>query len=149
MRSRKRTQLGPRSVPRAVLDTNVLVSALISPGGPSAALVLELRGGAFELIASPRLLAELRDVLAREKFRRYVTEAEAVTYVELVRHEAQILDDPEPSLRPLSADPDDEYLVDLARVAGADVLVSGDAHLLELRDRLPVMTPAEFLATLG
>jgi uncharacterized protein len=136
-------------VPRAVLDTNVLVSALISPGGPSAALVLELRGGAFELIASPRLLAELRDVLAREKFRRYVTEAEAATYVELVRHEAQILNDPEPSPRPLSADPDDEYLVDLARVAAADVLVSGDAHLLELRDRLPVMTPAEFLATLS
>ena len=54
-----------------------------------------------------------------------------------------------PSARPLSADPDDEYLVDLARAAEADVLVSGDAHLLELRDRLPVMTPAEFLARLG
>jgi predicted nucleic acid-binding protein len=45
--------------------------------------------------------------------------------------------------------PDDEYLVDLARAAPADVLVSGDAHLLDLRDRLPVMTPAEFLAVLG
>jgi hypothetical protein len=43
----------------------------------------------------------------------------------------------------------DEYLVDLARAAAAAVLVSGDAHLLDLRDRLPVMTPAEFLATLG
>jgi predicted nucleic acid-binding protein len=39
--------------------------------------------------------------------------------------------------------------VDLARAAAADVLVSGDAHLLDLHDRLPVMTPAEFLATLG
>jgi putative PIN family toxin of toxin-antitoxin system len=136
-------------VPRAVLDTNVLVSALISPGGPSAALVLELRGGAFELIASPMLLAELRDVLAREKFRRHVTEAEAATYVDLIRHEALVLDDPEPRARPLSVDPDDEYLVDLARAAAADALVSGDAHLLDLRDRLPVMTPAEFLATLS
>lgn len=135
-------------MPRAVLDTNVLVSALISPGGPSAALLLELRAGAFELVASPTLLAELREVVGREKFRRYVTEAEAVAYVDLIRHEATILDDPAPSFRPLSADPDDEYLVDLAR-AGADVLVSGDAHLLDLRDRLPVMTPAEFLATLG
>jgi putative PIN family toxin of toxin-antitoxin system len=136
-------------VPRAVLDTNVLVSALISPGGPSAALVLELRAGAFELVACPMLLAELRDVLGRDKFRRYVTEVEAVAYVDLIRHEATILDHPAPGARPLSADPDDEYLVDLARAAAADVLVSGDAHLLDLRDRLPVMTPAQFLATLG
>jgi putative PIN family toxin of toxin-antitoxin system len=136
-------------VPRAVLDTNVLVSALISPGGPSAALVLELRAGAFELVASPALLAELREVLGREKSRRYVTEAEAVAYVDLIRHEATILDDPETGGRPLSVDPDDEYLVDLARAAAADALVSGDAHLLGLRDRVPVMSPAEFLATLG
>ena len=136
-------------MPRAVLDTNVLVSALISPGGPSAALVLDLSAGAFELVASPTLLAELGEVLGREKIRRYVSEAEAVAYVDLIRHEATILDDPAPSAPPLSADPDDEYLVDLARAAAADVLVSGDAHPLDLRDRLPVMTPAEFLATLG
>ncbi len=136
-------------MPRAVLDTNVLVSALISPGGPSAGLLLELRAGAFELVVSPMLLAELHDVLAREKFRRYVTEAEAAAYVDLIKHEATMLDDPAPGDRPLSADPDDEYLVDLARAAAVDVLVSGDAHLLDLRDRLPVMTPAEFLATLG
>ena len=135
-------------MPRAVLDTNVLISALISPSDPSAALLLELRAGAFELVASPALLAELREVLGREKFRRYVTQAEAVAYVDLIRHEATILDDPVPSARPLSADPDDEYLVDLARAAAADVLVSGDAHLLDLRDHLPVVTPAEFLATL-
>ena len=136
-------------MPRAVLDTNVLVSALISPGGPSAALLLELRAGVFELVASPRLLAELGEVLGREKFRRYVTEAEAAAYVDLIGHEATILDDPTMSGRPLSVDRDDEYLVDLARAAAADVLVSGDAHLLDLRDRLPVMTPAQFLATLG
>ena len=43
----------------------------------------------------------------------------------------------------------DEYLVDLARVAAADALVSGDAHVLDLHDRLPILTPAQFLATLG
>lgn len=135
-------------MPRAVLDTNVLVSALISPGGPSATLLLELRAGAFELVVSPMLLAELADVLARKKFRRYVSAAEAAAYVDLIRREAMVLDDPPPGARPLSADPDDEYLVDLARAAAADALVSGDVHLLDLRDRLPVMTPAEFLATL-
>jgi putative PIN family toxin of toxin-antitoxin system len=135
-------------VPRAVLDTNVLVSALISPGGPSAALLLELRAGAFELVVSPTLLAELSDVLARPKFRPYVTAAEAAAYVELIGHEGTIHDDP-PREEPLSADPDDEYLLDLARAAAADVLVSGDSHLLALQDVVPVMTPAEFLASLA
>jgi putative PIN family toxin of toxin-antitoxin system len=135
-------------VPRAVLDTNVLVSALISPGGGSARLLLELRSGAFELIVSPLLLAELREVLRRDKFRRYVSQEEADAYVELIRTESVIHADPVPSLEPLSADPDDEYLIDLARDAQADAIVSGDAHLLELRAVIPAMTPAEFLELL-
>jgi putative PIN family toxin of toxin-antitoxin system len=136
-------------VPRAVLDTNVLISALISPGGPSAALLLELRAGAFELVVSPALLAELRKVLSRPKFQTYVTVAEVAGYVELIEHEATVHEDPPPAEEPLSADPDDEYLLDLARAAAADVLVSGDSHLLALRDVVPVMTPAEFLAGLA
>jgi uncharacterized protein len=136
-------------VPRAVLDTNVLVSALISPGGPSAALLLELRAGAFELVLSPALLAELHDVLARPKFGRYVTAAEVEAYVDLIEHEGAVHPDPTPSGEALSADPDDEYLIDLARAAGADALVSGDAHLLDLRGVVPVMTPAQFLVSLA
>jgi putative PIN family toxin of toxin-antitoxin system len=136
-------------VPRAVLDTNVLVSALISPGGGSARLLLELRSGAFELIVSPLLLAELREVLGRDKFRRYVSEAEADAYVELIRSEAVVRADPVPSPEALSADPDDDYLIDLARDARADALVTGDAHLLDLRAVFPAMTPAEFLETLA
>jgi len=78
------------SVPRAVLETNVLVPALISPGGGSARLLLELRSGAFEFIVSPLLLAEPREVLRRDKFRRYVSEAEADACVELIRTEGVI-----------------------------------------------------------
>ncbi len=136
-------------MPRAVLDTNVLVSALISPGGTSAALLLELRAGAFELVASPLLIEELTDVLARPKLRAYVSPAEAAAYVELVRQEAMVVDDPPPSGLALTADPDDEFLVDLARSAAADAIVSGDAQLLNLRGSLPVMSPAEFLAALA
>jgi putative PIN family toxin of toxin-antitoxin system len=135
-------------VPRAVLDTNVLVSALISPGGPSAALLLELRAGAFELVASPLLLAELDEVLGRAKFHRWVSAAEASAYVGLIRREARVEDDPPPAGAALSADPDDEYLIDLARDAQADALVTGDTHLLELRAVIPALTPAEFLETL-
>lgn len=136
-------------VPRAVLDTNVLVSALISPGGASARLLLELRAGAFELILLPLLLAELREVLGRDKFRRYVTDEEVDAYVELIRSEGVVRADPPPSPEPMSADPDDEYLIDLARDAHADVLVTGDAHLLDLRAIIPALTPAEFLEALA
>ena len=137
-----------RSVPRAVLDTNVLVSGLISPGGSSARLLIELRAGAFESVVSPLLLAELGEVLRREKFRRYVSAVEVDAYLEFIRSESIVLDDPEPSPSTAGADPDDEFLIDLARSGRVDVLVSGDARVLEWRDRLPVRSPAEFLASL-
>jgi uncharacterized protein len=136
-------------VPRAVLDTNVLVSGLISPAGPSARLLVELRAGALELVVSPTLLAELREVLGRAKFRRYVSEPEIDVYVELIRRESIVLDDPPPSSEPLGVDPDDEYLIDLARDARVHALISGDAHLLDLRHAVPALTPREFLASLA
>jgi putative PIN family toxin of toxin-antitoxin system len=136
-------------VPRAVLDTNVLVSALISPGGPSARLLLELRAGAFELVLSPTLLAELRDVLSRAKFEPYVSPPEIDAYVELIRRECIFMEDPAPSPEPLGVDPYDEFLIDLARSARVDALVSGDKHLLDLRGKLPAMTPRQFLESLA
>jgi putative PIN family toxin of toxin-antitoxin system len=136
------------SVPRAVLDPNVLVSALISRVGPSALILVALRDGPFELVTSPLVLRELSDVLGREKFRRYATQAEVEAYVLLVRTESVVIDDPEQG-EPLGDDPDDKYLIALARAARVDALVSGDPHLLRLRDRIPVQTPREFLEAIG
>lgn len=133
---------------RIVLDPNVLVSALITPHGASARLLLELRAGAFELVSSPLLLTELADVLLREKFRRYVTTEEAEAFVELIRRESIVVEDAPPPESPLGQDPGDEYLITLARAARVDALVSGDSHLLQLRERLPVRTPREFLDAL-
>ena len=110
--------------------------------------MVELHSGSFELVTSPRLLGELGDVLRREKFRRYVTEAEVDAYVEFLRQESIVLDDPEPPLEPLSHDPDDEYLITLARSAAAEALVSGDDHLLRLRGIIPVVSPRDFLKSL-
>jgi uncharacterized protein len=132
-------------VARAVLDPNVLVSALISPSGPSAGLLAELRSGAFEVVTSPLLLAELENVLLREKFRRYISETEVEAFVDLVRRESVLVDDPEPSSTPESEDPGDEYLIALARAERTDALVSGDPHLLRLRRLIPVKTPREYL----
>jgi len=60
---------------RAVLDPNVLVSALISPAGPPREIVGAWMQGRFDLVASPALLGELRDVLERPKFRRWLIPA--------------------------------------------------------------------------
>lgn len=135
-------------MPRAVLDTNVLVAALISPDGPCARLLLELRAGAFELVVSPALRDELSEVLHRDRFRAYVSLDDADAYVEALGRDAIVVDDPPPSGRSLASDPDDEFLIDLARVARVDALVSGDARLLELRGRVPVLSPREFLESL-
>ena len=136
-------------MPRAVLDPNVLISALITPRGASARILLELRGGAFELIASPALLAELRTVLMRDKFRQYASVDEVGAFVELIRVEGTLIEDPKPGGVGVTEDPGDEYLVALARAARADVLVSGDPDLLKLRSRIPVRSPREFLDSLG
>lgn len=130
---------------RAVLDPGVLVSALISPTGTPAKLIAEARDGGLELVVSPLLLAELNEVLRREKFRRYVDLERAVEYVELLRRESLQVADPEGAPSPRSADPDDDYLIALARRENA-VLVSGDRHLLDLADRAPILSPADLLA---
>lgn len=136
-------------MPRAVLDTNVLVSALITPAGASARLLLELRAGAFELVVSPALLAELREVLHRDRFRTYVSIEDADAYVDAIRRDAVSIDDPPATAGPVAGDPDDQFLIDLSRAARVDALASGDGRVLDLRDRLPIRTPAEFLALLG
>jgi putative PIN family toxin of toxin-antitoxin system len=136
-------------VPRAVVDPNVLISGLITPHGVSARILLELRDGAFELVISPLLVAELDGVLRRPKFRAYVTLDDVQTFVESIRGTAELVDDPEPADEALSQDPADEYLVALARAARVDALVSGDPHLTRLRARIPVRTPREFLDSLS
>ena len=67
---------------RAVLDVNVLVSAILSPTGAPARLLLAWRTGAFELIVSPALLAELNRALEYPKLRRLVPAADADAYVD-------------------------------------------------------------------
>jgi putative PIN family toxin of toxin-antitoxin system len=134
-------------VARAVLDPGVLVSALITPTGTPAKLLTATRSGSFELIASPLLLEELKLVLLREKFRRYVDLDVVDRYIELLRRDAAMAADPAepPPIR--CSDPDDDYLIALAHSRSA-ALVSGDGHLLELAGKIPVFTPSEFLAAL-
>jgi len=70
---------------------------------------------------------------------------DAAGFLDGLGEDAVVIDDP-PRPPGLSPDPDDDYLVALARVAGADYLVSGDRHLLDLADPMPpILTPRQFL----
>ena len=130
---------------RAVLDPNVLVSAAISPAGPPRQILTAWTNERFELIVSPSVLDELADVLARPKFRRFISTATAVAFIDGLAADAIIVTDP-PDPPSVSPDPDDDYLIALARAARADYLVSGDRHLLDLTDpHPPVLTPRQFL----
>lgn len=135
---------------RAVPDTNVLVAAAITPRGLCGRLLEVALDGRWQIVASPQLLAELRTVLAREKFRRWLTEDEASRFISGVSAVADVRPDPPASSRRATADPKDEFLVALAKVADVVALLSGDPHLTDLAELdPPVLTPAAFLERLG
>jgi putative PIN family toxin of toxin-antitoxin system len=110
--------------------------------------LLEARAGALEIVASPLLLEELTQVLGREKFRRYVDLDTTRDYIGLLRRDAVIAADPDEPGPLQSADPDDDYLIALARSQNA-VLVSGDKHLLDLTGGAPILSASDLLASLA
>lgn len=129
---------------RVVIDPNVLVSAAISSAGPPRAIVDAWTDERFELIASPAVIEELRDVLHRPKLRRWISLDLADAFVDGLAQDAMLTADPS-ALPGLSRDPDDDYLIALARATGADYLVSGDHDLLDLEDPdPPVLSPRQF-----
>ena len=130
---------------RAVLDVNVLISALISRTGAPARLLELWLAGEFELIASENLLAELERALAYPKVRERIIADDAARFVLLIRELADVVLDPEEAPRVRSADPCDDH--QQARAARERAhLVSGDEHLLALGGRAAVVSPREFLA---
>jgi putative PIN family toxin of toxin-antitoxin system len=136
-------------VKRAVLDVSVLVSAFIgSPTAAPAQLLEAWFEERFALIISPRLMGELTDVLGREKFKNQASDGRASTYIQQLAADGETHED---ASAPVSetADPDDDYLVALARKAGADAIVSVDRHLLDADlGGLTVHTPRAFLQLL-
>jgi putative PIN family toxin of toxin-antitoxin system len=132
---------------RAVLDPNILAAVLLSRSGSPAQIVFRWLAGEFELVVSETLLAELERALAYPKLRKRVSADDAGAFILIVRHGALLATDPpKPARR--SADPGDDYLLALAEQERA-VLVSGDQHLLELADALPIQTARAFLDNLA
>jgi uncharacterized protein len=128
---------------RAVLDPNVLIAALLSPAGTPAQLLSRWLAGDFELVVSDELLKELGRALGYAKVRRLISADDAEAYVAFLASTAVIAEQPAVGTHH-SRDPGDDYLLALAENEHA-ALVSGDKHLLQLADELPIQTAATFL----
>ena len=139
---------------RAVVDTNIFVSRLISRRGSPHQLREALRAGAFVLISSGDLVRELQRVLNRPALRtRYsIADADVDDLLELVRRHSVLVTPSEP-LPITSRDSKDDKFLAAAFGGNVDYLVTGDEDLLALRDHpalgtLKIVTVSEFLALL-
>ena len=131
---------------RAVLDVNVLISALLSKHGAPGRLVAAWLDGGFEIVVSEALLQELDRAFRYPKLRKLIAEEQAAAFIALLRAMAVAGVDASNPDR-ISRDPGDDYLVALAR-ASSSVLVTGDDDLLVLAPGLPIQSPVAFLASL-
>jgi putative PIN family toxin of toxin-antitoxin system len=136
---------------RVVVDTNLVVSRAIVPHGIPAQILAAWRAQVFELLVSEPILDEYLRVLsyARLRARHRRDEAQIAAIVDEFRRYA-VLIEPLRAIKAVEDDPDDDKFLECAVEGGADMIVSGDPHLLRLRahESIPILTPADFLALL-
>ena len=134
---------------RLVLDTNVLVSALITNGKPKE-LLLRAASGEFQLVFSAEILREFIAVIDDAKFRKYVTEEEIIEFLEVlgiigqtvkVKSRTKIVED----------DPSDDVVLNTAYDGKCDYVVSGDNGLLRIKESrmIQIVTARRMLELLG
>ena len=132
---------------RAVIDTNVLISALIKPQGAVGPVLIHLRNGHYVPLYSDALLDELLAKLAlpriREKYHLSDADIETVCALLLLRGEAI---DPQRRIQ-ACRDPRDDMLLEVAVEGQADYLVTGDQDLLVLHpfEEVSIIKPTVFL----
>jgi len=134
---------GQKKESRVVLDTSILVSAAISDGKP-AQLLERCEDGIIEVVVTPAILAETDDVLRRDRLpfeNRHVD-----NYIGKLLSEAQIIV-PQVDIVAVEDDPDDNIVLEAAVTAGADAIISGDSHLLDLEayQGIPILTANTYL----
>ena len=132
---------------RAVVDTNILASALIRRQGTTGQVLDHLRDGHFTIIYSVPLVMELVEVLSRPHIRqKYHLQADDITaLINLLRLRGELVS----PQRKIDAcrDPGDNYILEAGVEAKADFMVSGDADLLDMDEfeGIPILRVAEFL----
>jgi putative PIN family toxin of toxin-antitoxin system len=130
--------------PRAVFDTNTLVSALLFRAStPRRALDYAFDHG--KVLISLPLVRELYRVLHYPRMTRYITPDEQAQFLNQLTREG-ILTTITVQLQ-VVRDPDDNFVLELAVSGGASIIISGDSDLLSLGryDSIPIRTPAQYL----
>ena len=132
---------------RLVLDTNVVVSALLWRGTPHK-LLAACRNSSTSFYTSSVLLQELAGILDRDKFAKILaanvfTAKDALDEYVNFSHVVKT----QPLVRPVCPDPDDDAVLACALAAKADLIVSGDSDLLNLGEYqgIAIVSPAEAL----
>ena len=116
---------------RVVLDTNIIVSALIAPAGKPAAIIDAWLDGKFTLLTCAAHVDELRSTLQKPRVAELVKPHKAGRLVNQIKRFAEDIEPLPPVER--SPDPDDDYLLALSEAGKADYLVTGDKNdLLDL-----------------
>lgn len=135
---------------RAVLDTKLLVSYLLTHRPPIATLIDErLSQERCSLVTAAVLLEELERVLRYPRLQRYYSEETRTRYVALIAALSELVELPE-SVPSICRDPDDDWVIACAVIGEADYIVSGDCDLLALErvGEIPILSAAQFLAAL-
>jgi len=132
---------------RIVLDTNVLISALLQPQGrPAQVLLLATAGPAARLCVSAEVYAEYEEVIHRPRFKR--TEHEIANILRAIR-EVGIWVKPSHKVR-ACVDPDDDVFLECAQAARAHYLVTGNTkHFPRQWEVTLIVTPRQFLDALA
>jgi len=139
---------------RAVIDTNLIISGLISQGGTPHQLIALWRQGRFTLLVTPEIQAEYERVLARPVFaKRYGLSQEELSAFLRRLHAGALQSQPSTTLPGTVRDAKDTMVLAAALGGHATHLVTGDQDLLVLRDapqigRLHIVTASEFLEVL-
>lgn len=133
---------------KVVLDTNTIISGIFWDGN-EARVIEEAENNKVQLFISTKLLQELEGVLKREKFTRKLegkesTVEQAVAKIALIA----TLIEPAKKINIIKDDPDDNLVLECAVTARADLIISGDKHLLKLQrySGIDIMSARDFLS---
>lgn len=133
---------------KVVIDTNVLISGLISSSSPPSQIIDLWISSKFTVYVSSEIIEEYLSVILRPKFRSLGTAKERYALVsELVGVDNTKVVTPDLRLNVITDDPDDNIILECAVEAGADVIISGDEHLLSLSnyEGILILNPTSFL----
>ena len=139
--------MGKIEISSVVIDTNVLVSALLFGGVPGK-LVPLWKTGRIRVLTSKEMIEEYLRVLAYPKFELLEEEINYLLYQESLRYFEIVRTKPGPVI--VEEDPSDDIFIRCAEAGKANVIISGDQHLLNLRSygKVKILTPSQFLKQL-